>query len=73
VFGIPSLKTTYRASDVQSWYTGGSVVIVASYDPILMLYNVWTPGAPPFKNFYLIPGQGYWAFATSSGVLNCPS
>lgn len=69
-FGLVSLKTTYKASNVPAWYSSVSVTIVARYDPTMMWYPIWIPGGPPFKDFSLMPGQGYWIYVTHSGTLS---
>jgi hypothetical protein len=70
IFGLASLKTTYKASNVPSWYTGASVQIVAGYDAVTKTYKTWTPGSPPFKDFALVPGQAYWLYVSGSGTLS---
>ena len=73
IFGLASLTTTYKASSTPAWYTGGSITLVASYDPVTKVYKTWNPGAPAFKDFFLVPGQAYWIFVTASGAFNYPA
>jgi hypothetical protein len=70
LFGMSSLKTTYKASTLASWYTGGVIDVVAVYDPVTKTYKTWTPGSPPFKDFALAAGQGYWIHCTASGTVS---
>jgi fibrillarin-like rRNA methylase len=69
-FGLVSLRTTYKASDMPSWYTGGDLSVVAAYDPATQTYKTWTPGSPAFKDFSLLPGMGYWIYCSASGTLS---
>ena len=73
ILGLASLSTTYKASDIPSWYTGGEVQVVAAYDQATRLYKTWTPGSPSFKDFFLVPGQSYWISCSASGTLSYPS
>ena len=68
LFGFVSFKTTYKASSIPSWYSGGSVSAVARYDPLTTSYQMWTIGSPAFKDFYLAPGQAYWVHVSASGT-----
>jgi len=70
MFGLASLRTTYKASDVPTWYTGGNVLVVAAFQPPYGPYIVWTPISAPFKDFFLVPGQAYWVFVSASGTLS---
>jgi hypothetical protein len=68
LFGLASLTTTYKASNTPAWYSGGSVSVVAAYES--GVYRTWNPGAPPFKDFFLAPGAGYWIYVTASGTIS---
>ncbi len=68
IVGFNSLSTTMKASNIPSmWSVPSGVSIVAAYNPVTMEYQTWTPGSPPFKDFYLVPGNAYWVYFTSSG------
>jgi hypothetical protein len=67
--GLKSLKTTWKASMIPSMFSGGSVVVVAMYDPITKTYKTYIPGFPP-SDFYLIPGRGYEVYVTGSGIFS---
>jgi len=66
--GLDSLKTTWHASDISTMYSGGSVLTVASYDPITGAYSVYYPDLPSV-DFTLVPGRAYWCWFSASGVL----
>jgi hypothetical protein len=51
------------------WSVTGGVSIVADYDEVSGTYKTWNPGAPPFKDFSLTAGSGYWLYVKSSGTL----
>ena len=68
--GFESLKTTWKASNISAMYSGtGAVTMVAYYNAVTMKYVSWVSAVPTLNNFVLVPGQGYWVWATASGVL----
>jgi hypothetical protein len=70
LIGFCSLSTTLKASNLPSmWSVTGGVSIVADYDEVSGTYKTWNPGAPPFKDFSLTAGSGYWLYVKSSGTL----
>jgi hypothetical protein len=70
--GFAGLSTQRHASDVPTWYTGGSVVVVVAYDPILKIYRSYIPRLPP-SDFAIVPGAGYWVYVTASGWMTYPT
>jgi hypothetical protein len=70
LFGLASLKTTFKASNTPAMYVGGAVGVVAAYDPVTKTYKTWTPGSPPFKDFALMPGSAYWIYVSASGTIS---
>jgi hypothetical protein len=70
IIGFNSLKTTMKAADVRTMYTGGSVTTVAKYNPVTKSYTSWLSTIPTINNFALVPGQAYWILATASGTLS---
>lgn len=70
IFSLASQSTAFKASNVPSWYTGGTVTVVAGYDPATLLYKTWTPGSPAFKDFGLVPGLAYWIYVGASGTMS---
>jgi hypothetical protein len=69
IIAFNSMSTTKKASNIPAMYTGGTVQIVASYNAVAKTYATWTPGSPPFKDFYLVPGAAYWVYLSASGTL----
>jgi hypothetical protein len=69
VIGFNSLNTTMKASSVPGMCTGGSITIIASYNPVTETYKTYIPGGPPPTDFALAPGQAYWVYCTASLVL----
>lgn len=69
IVAFNSMSTTKKASNIPAMYTGGTVQIVASYNAVAKTYATWTPGSPPFKDFYLVPGAAYWVYLSASGTL----
>ena len=63
--GLPSLMQR-RASEIPSMYSGGSLQVISMWDPIILGYRTYIPGLP--LDFVILPGQGFWAFATTSGT-----
>jgi hypothetical protein len=57
-----------KASNLKASFTGGTVSVIASYDPITRTYKSYV-GSPP-SDFYLVPGQAYWMYVTASGTLS---
>jgi hypothetical protein len=68
IVGLNSLSTTMKASNLKASFTGGTVSVIASYDPITRTYKSYV-GSPP-SDFYLVPGQAYWMYVTASGTLS---
>jgi hypothetical protein len=68
ILGFNSLKTTMKASNIPGMYTGGSVTTVAAYNAVTGTYKTYIAGVPP-TDFALVPGQGYWCFASATGTL----
>jgi len=69
-FGFESLKTTWKANNISAMYSGtGAVTMVAYYNAVTGKYISWISAVPALNNFLLVPGQGYWIWATGGGVL----
>jgi PKD repeat protein len=67
--GFSSLNATRHASDIPLMYSGsGAVTLIAFYNATTATYTTYISGLPT-NNFLLKPGQGYWCWATASGVL----
>jgi len=71
--GFASLKTTWNAQNitgtttVPGFYSGsGNVTLVAKYTGVYVTFIKGTP----MNNFALVPGVGYWCWATASGALS---
>jgi hypothetical protein len=64
------MKTTWKASDLASMYSGGTIMTVVRWNPspIIPLYVTHIIGLP-LNNFPLVPGEGYWIFVSGSGTL----
>ena len=62
-----TLNAAWKASMIPAMYSGGSVTLVASYDPVTGTFKSYIPGVPP-SDFTLIPGWAYWCFVTASGT-----
>jgi hypothetical protein len=62
-----TLNSTWKASMIPTIYSGGSVTLVAYYDPSTGTYKTYIPGVPP-SDFTLVPGRAYWCFVTASGT-----
>jgi ABC-type transport system substrate-binding protein len=67
IIGFNSLKTTMKASNIKTMFTGGIVTTVAAFDSVNKTYKSYV-GIPP-TDFYLVPGQAYWVYLTASGTL----
>jgi hypothetical protein len=71
IVGLRSLSTTKHAADIPAMYTpAGKITVVATFDPVAKTYKTWLAAIPAMNNFLLVPGQGYWCYATSSGTLS---
>jgi hypothetical protein len=68
IMTLNTLKTTFKASNIPSAYVGGSVTTIAAFNTTTGTYKTYIAGVPP-TDYYLTPGQAYWAFATASGTL----
>ena len=67
--GLMSMKNTLKASNLAAMYAGGTVTVVAKFDPVTKQFTSWLAAVPMANNFVLVPGQGYWIYALGSGTL----
>ena len=68
--GLTSLKA-WHASDIPEMYDStGRLIVISTFDPIAKLYKNWLSAVPTLNDFQLVPGQGFWCYATASGVLS---
>jgi hypothetical protein len=68
--GFVSFNSTRRASDIPGMYSvPGGVTAVSSYNPSLRKYTTYVVGLPS-SDFKVAPGQAYWCWCISSGVLS---
>ncbi len=68
--GLLGLKTRH-ASDIPAMYSGpGSIVMAAYYNTVTQKYTAWISGVPTLNNFVLVPGLGFWFWATASGTIS---
>jgi len=66
--GFLGVSTVYHASDIPKMYSGpGAITMVAYYDN--GKYHPFLYGMP-FSDFWLVPGLGYWCWATAGGTLS---
>jgi len=67
--GFESLNSTRKASDIPSMFSVlQGVTTVVSYNPTTGKYSNYIVGIPS-TDFKIVPGQGYWCWITTSGVL----
>ena len=67
--GFKSLNSTRRASDIPKMYSGGSIGIVTTYDPVTGKSVAYINGVPR-TDFTLIVGQAYWCWCSANGTLS---
>lgn len=69
--GLLGVDTVYHASDILLMTNGTARIVsmVVHFDPIAQTYQTWIPGLP-MLDYWLIPGQAYWCWATQSGTLS---
>jgi hypothetical protein len=64
-FGLESMKTTLKASNLTAMYSGsGAVTMVAFFNAATGKYSSWVSAVPGLNNFLLKPGQAYWIWVT---------
>ncbi len=67
--GFESLNSTRKASDIPGMFSiPKGITSVVGYNPTTNRYSTYVVGVPP-TDFRIVPGQGYWAWCQSSGVL----
>jgi hypothetical protein len=67
--GFESLNSTRKASDIPAMFSvNRGITAVVSYNPTTGKYSTYLVGVPP-TDFRIVPGQGYWCWCTTSGVL----
>ncbi len=68
--GFVAFNSTRRASDIPAMYSvTGGVTAVASYNPTTGKYSIYVVGLPS-TDFKVVPGQAYWVWCVTSGVLS---
>jgi hypothetical protein len=68
--GFVAFNSTRRASDIPAMYNViGGVTAVAAFNPATGKYSTYVVGVPP-TDFKVVPGQAYWLWCVSSGVLS---
>jgi len=68
IVGFNTLKTTMLASDIPGMFSGGTIDVVASYDPVTGEYTMYITEFG-FYDFPLVPGHAYWCACSASGTL----
>ena len=64
-FGMESLKTTWKASNLTTMYSGtGAITMVAYFNAVTGKYSSWVSAVPGLNNFPLAAGQAYWVWIT---------
>jgi len=69
IIGFNTLKTTMKASNIPSMYSGASITAIAWFNAETKIYKSFIPGGPPPTDFYLVPGTAYWVYCSGSGTL----
>jgi hypothetical protein len=68
--GFVAFNSTRRASDIPSMYSiPGGVTAVCSFNPTSGRYTIYVVGVPS-TDFKVAPGQAYWCWCLTSGVLS---
>ena len=67
--GFASLSTARHAGDIPPMYISGGITTVVAYIQATGTYLTWDDFEPTYNNFSLVPGEAYWVWCTSSGVL----
>jgi ABC-type transport system substrate-binding protein/PKD repeat protein len=70
IAGFNTLKTTVKTSNVAAMYSGGSLLLIASYNATTRTFKTYIVGGPPPTDFSLVPGQAYWCYVSGSGWLS---
>jgi len=64
-FGFESLKTTLKANNLTTMYSGtGAVTMVAYFNAATGKYSSWVSAVPNLNNFLIVPGHAYWIWIT---------
>ncbi len=71
--GFESLNSTRKASDIPAMFSvSKGITSVVSYNPTTNKYSNYLVGVPS-TDFRIVPGQGYWCWCVTSGVLTYDS